>query len=100
MKKKTDEVKINAVLFENPKGFKVIKISRMELKYYLGEVSDYCCKCNGDCEMGYLFVFNLTWVCQDCYIEMSKRLEKTEEDKLNEAKNLHYLAGVLGFEED
>ncbi len=71
---------------KNNKGFRVIKMSLIELNVYLGGVG-ICDFCNGtDLEGYYIAVLN-EWVCPECYEKWLKRAMRYKEDMRIEERN-------------
>ncbi len=70
---------------KNDKGFRVIKMSLMELNVYLGGIG-ICDFCNGTGLEGYYVAVLNEWLCPECYEDWLKKATRYEEDVLIEEK--------------
>lgn len=85
-----------ARVFENEKGFKIIKCTAEEF----AEIGSPCICDNCDAKMKgviyYVAVLNRAF-CEDCYNKWYDSARRYNEDVLIEMRNFYYYAGLLGM---
>lgn len=78
-----------AKIVDNPKGFKVIEASRMELACKLGGFG-ICDNCNMASNIGYYVAVLNRWFCPKCYNEWYEYATHYPEDARIENKNFEH----------
>lgn len=78
-----------AKIVDNPKGFKVVEASRMELACKLGGFG-ICDNCNMASNIGYYVAVLNRWFCPKCYNEWYEYATHYPEDARIENKNFEH----------
>lgn len=78
-----------AQIIENPKGFKVLRISRSELIEHLGKYGavGICDSCSATPQQGYYISVLNQWYCENCYKRFILNRRRYKEDEPYEEQN-------------
>jgi hypothetical protein len=78
-----------AKVVNNYKGFKVLEISRDEMMDKLTRYGclGICDMCNRPASVGYYVAVINQWMCEDCYKDFVKSVDRYEEDMRIEDRN-------------
>lgn len=85
---------------ENHKGFKVLEVSKEEVLDKLSDqgclgICDHCARPAGN---GYYIAVINRWLCEGCYREFIRTIDRYEEDKPVEDMNFERFAKLFGVD--
>lgn len=83
-----------ASVVSNPKGFKVLKVSLVEITSIAGGMG-ICDSCNRSSFKGYYIAVMNRWYCPECYEQWLSRAYRYGEDEPIETKNFNRMCNLL-----
>lgn len=86
-----------AKVVDNYKGFKVLEITRQEMMDKLTRYGclGICDMCNRPISVGYYVAVINQWMCEDCYNDFIKSIDRYEEDMKIENKNFNRFCNLF-----
>lgn len=86
-----------AKIIDNPKGFKVIEISRAELVAKIDGSIGICDYCNETHATGYYIAVLNQWFCPKCYAEWQGYAKRYPDDEPYETENFNRYKRIFGL---
>lgn len=87
-----------ARIVENPKGFKVIELSRLEIVHNIWGAMGICDCCNETAPTGYYIAVLNQWFCPKCYAEWLEYAEHYPDDEPYETHNFNNYKAIFGLD--
>lgn len=88
-----------AKIIENPKGFLVMEVTRLEMIKKLGKYGSIgvCDRCLHSPSVGYYVAVLNLWLCPDCYRKWSQHGTRYSSDIPIETKNFNNYKKIFGL---